>query len=975
MKNSVSSLLAVLIMASALTVQATPMDSETQNMVIDRLERVISNLKSNQGTWVSSNLRLADLLAERARLRFMKAIEAGDSTGGKASAEDRKKATSIYEAVQNRVEQNEQGRILFQLAHLYEASGDRKKSVSLFNRILKNSARYERALVLKARTGLADIQFMEGKFRQAQSNYEIALKDSKVENRGLITYRVAWCQFNQNRLTAAIGTLERLLQTPNLLTKDSTQGQIYDAGFHGDVARDLATFYGRRTITRAHVQKFQDLSPTDQRQELLMYFAGEADRLGQKQAAYDVYQLYLQDPKLSQEQKLEVYVRLAQIRYDMGQGSNSNKDFALAAETYKSVRCSSRDNKCEELQKRMRRYVTELHKSRKIKPDAAVLQAYQIYVGTFPQDTQTAILGAQVALDLKQYAQAASLYRTASDSAGKDQKHLEIALLGEIEAAELGKNAKSREEAYLRYLRMNPNGKQAHEVRYQYAQVVSEQKRHDEAAKLFRELALDTKMPANLRGQSADLALDALAIQKKDADIELWALEFAQAFPAKRAEYQRMSRKALMNQVAQTANNQNSSNREMQNALDKMSKTNLRTATAAEKILHFRNQEILAQKVGNEALVLASLNGLLAEKSLSASDREEALSRKVGLYESRLDFRSAYNTARQMRFPKLSVAQKELRLGTLADLAEMNPNRHYNAALKAGLSGVQAASLRSRLVLSAKNPISELNKQASKLRQSRALYAETVLVVYAKTRNEKALRTHLRQISKTAEGRFIEKQPFYREQRALSGRVARHRLNGKSQVLMKRTIDQRVKLLADADRALVRAVRMNDFTAQVMALTVVERENERMVKDLMGLPVPPRLNAAQKAEYMALLEQQSRPFGQKAQVARQKLMEFWGNERALGSLIAEYNNARPEVKPLLRDELRVLAEFSGGGSRNSRLQAVLRDGEPSRKELLDARTAVRQDPKNKRNVQRLRELETKIGHPLMATYLENRLAQ
>ncbi|MBX3040335.1 MAG: hypothetical protein KF789_06460 [Bdellovibrionaceae bacterium] len=974
MKNLTNSFLSILIVATALHAKAVPMDPETQTSVIDRLERVISQMSNKEPSWVASNLRLADLLAERARLRFMSEIEK-TGKGGAGSEADRKKATDLYESVQNRVSAQEQGRILFQLAHLYEGSGNRKKSLDLFNKILKTPAKYESFLVLKARTGLADIQFQEGKFKAAQDNYEVAMKDSKLENRGLVMYRVAWCQFNRNKLSDGIKTLEKLAGTPSLLTKDSTKGQVYDSGFHGDVVRDLATFYSRRSIGKSDINQFRDLAPTDQMQELLLFFSGEADRLGQKQAAYDILKIYIEDPKLSTEEKLEAYVRMAQARYDMGRSNDSNEDFALAAMTFKQAKCSSKDNKCDELQKRMKRYVTELHRSKKVKPDVAVLKAYFIYVQTFPQDAETAILGAQVALDLKNYPMAGSLYRSASNGT-QDAKFLEIALMGEIEAAELQKTAKVREEAYLRYLKVLPNGKSRHEVRYQYAQVTYEQQKHAEAAALFKEIALDTSAPAALRRKSADLSLDSLAIQHRDSDIELWALEFAQAFPKDRAEFQKISRKALMNQVAKTANSKDSSNWEMKKALDKMLATNLSTATSQEKVLHYKNQEVLARKTGNELVVLSSLNGLLAEKTLSASEREEALARKVGLYETRLDFRSAYNTATQMKFASLSKAERELKLGTLADLAEMNANRHYQAALNAGLKGTAGASLRSRMVLSSKNPAAELKKHQNELRKYPNLMAEAVLVIFAKTKSENAVKPFMGSISRTAEARFINKQSFYPTHQSLARRLANQRLNGSSQALMKRTIDQRMKLLAEADSSLVQAVRLNDYTAQIMTLSTVEKENERMVQDLLSLPVPPRLSAAQKAQYTSLLEQQSRPFAQKAQVSRQKLLEFWSNDRALSSLISEYENARNEVKPLLRNELRLLSEFSSGSGQNSRLKSALSEGDgPSRKELLALRQEVSRNPRDVRSIQKLRDLETKIGHPLMATYLDGRLNQ
>ena len=59
--------LILLLSLAVTTAKAEKLDSETQNQVISRLERVLAQMDKDQSPWVGTHLRLADLLAERAR--------------------------------------------------------------------------------------------------------------------------------------------------------------------------------------------------------------------------------------------------------------------------------------------------------------------------------------------------------------------------------------------------------------------------------------------------------------------------------------------------------------------------------------------------------------------------------------------------------------------------------------------------------------------------------------------------------------------------------------------------------------------------------------------------------------------------------------------------------------------------------------------------------------------------------------------
>lgn len=980
MKNLKALLIPLLI--SFVTTPALAMDSSTRDQVIQRLERVLEQMDKKERAWVASNLRLADLLAERARERFMQETEA-NCKNCKGSQADRERAIGMYEEVLKRPQGFDESVVLFQLAHLHDQAGDATKPEQMFKRILAAKAgRYPEEIVDRARTSLADLYFHKGQNKEALKLYQEALSKKTQAHNGLVRYRIAWCQFHTGQLVTATKTLETLAGDRASLTRQGTEGLAYDEGFHSDVVRDLAIFYSRRPIKQADVARYRRLSPVNDRGSNLLHFAEEADRIGQKAAAEWIYQTYLKEPNLAPEKQLEVLVRLAQVKYDRGDSRASTAEFALAAQTMKKLRCETPEQ-CEKVQKRMKYYVTELHRSQKTNVTLDVARSYFIYSRVFPSDLEMALRGAQVSMDLKQYVMATNLYREASVEAQRqiskeETKQLlewrRVAVLGEVEAAELTKDIKAREAAYIHALKLIPEDKEAFAIRYQLARVPYEQKQWAKAASAFRELALDKTGDAGLRKQSADLALDSLVMEKRDADIETLATEFASALPAHADEFRRLSRKAVMAQVAQTANNDSASNSELNRTLKKLLTTDVSGATENERILHLKNTVVVARKVGDKNILTRALGALLATKSLSAKDREDALAQLVGEYEARLDFAKAYETALQMRFTGLSQAEKERRLGTLADLAGRNPSRHYNAALNAGLKGQASLALRARLVGMSANPMGEFKKQQKFLKADRQLFAETLLMVYAKTRDLKAVRafTQDRSIRNLAPIRFIEKQPFYVEHQTLARQISIHRLRTKSDRQLQTSLQERLGLLKKADASVKKAVALGDFTAQVITLTTAATENERMAMDITALPLPAGLKPAEQQQYQQLIAQQAAPYSRKAQVVRQKLSEFWGNEAALNALIRDFEGARPEMKSLLRDELRLLAGAAPSGAK-SRLDRTLAQNGPEREELLSARENVRREPNDRRQLERLKALETKIGHPLMSSYLEVRL--
>lgn len=958
------------------TAHAAKMSSSTQDQVIQRLERVISALDKTEASWLPSQQRLADLLSERARLRFMEEVEAS-CEGCKGSKDDRLKAVAIYQNLLGQLKINDHGPILFQLAHLHEMAGQTDQAISLFRQVIREAKakKISADIVARSHSGLGDLLFQKGQFKEAKGHYELALKDAKLAGRGLVIYNLAWCEFNLDKLNAGVSTMEGLLKKPELITRETEEGIKYDPVFHADIQRDLATFYARRPITTAEIAKYEAFTPKEKRKELLLHFASEADRLGQKKAAATIYNRYLEDESLTREERLEAFVRLAQVNYDGGDTSKSTQDFAKAALEFQN-NCKDAV-KCEELAKTMKRYVTELHRSKKLKPDTDLLNAYLIYTKTFPDDTEMAQRGSQVADNMGKHAIAMQFARSVSSNKNSAPEVQKAALLSELSTAEKSENPILRKAAYQNYLSVAPQGSKSFEVRYQMAYLSYQEKNHRDAAQAFYTLAMDKSGPAELRKKSADLSLDSLVQMKYEDSLEDWAWQYAAAFPQARREFETIARKALINRVALVANDKNASKSSLAKARDQMQKANFASAKTSEKILLYTNLSVVAQRLQDDETFLRALQSLLSQPGLSNERREETLGKIVSHYEKKLDFKAAYNMALKMNFPRMAKKEKELRLGTLADLASLNPTQHYRKALVSGLKGESARSVKSRLVLLSSHPVRELKTHVADLAKDPGLLNEITLLVFARTGDKKGLKPVLvrRELRNQSAPNFIEKQDFYNEISNFKAKIARHRLNAKTDSRLQKTLKERMKLLKEADAELSKSLKFKDITAQLLALNIVATENSRMAQDLATLPVPAKLTAAEKNQYLELMKQQTKPYFVKAKFAQERESEIWERSPNLPQLLKEYTVVRPELKKLLRRELQLLTTLPGNSRMHSQVRNAINEETLTWNDLVAARKTVAANPNNINDLEKLKSLETKIGHPLMPSYLEARLNQ
>lgn len=983
-------ILAALLFAFVQLASAVKMDETTHDQVIQRLEMGVESLEKADPARNAVLIRLADLYADRARLKAMNEVQAGCTQKCPGSLADRNRAIKLYNEALPKVEKSEQGRTLLQIAHLHALNDESKKSTDLYGKILKSpKSAYSSEVKALANSSMGEIHFRKGDFKTALKYFEAARREN-LKNRALVEYRIAWCHLNLGHNQKAISTIVNLLQNPELMATQTTDGKNVDPSFVQDVSQDLAKFLAHSEIGPRQIQLLRDLSPDNMRKSNLHTLGTETDRLGNKKASLVVWAAYVDEGEVQPNEKLEVQTRVAKIFYDMNKLDLATNAYEKAMDLWKKHGCTGDADFCGELKTRLRGMVTAWNKAQKKKPTNNLFRVYIAYTNVFSDDTEMLHWGAVVGRDLGKHKESAVMFHKAAAQAYADlQKKpndkelknlLEGSLLGEIEMAEASKDLKAREAAYNYYLQINPNGAEAFRVRYQRAQVYYQTNRFQEAFSEFHYLAsMPSKEHKDLGVKSADLALDSLVALKDDKSLQVRSLEYARFFPERKTEYLKISRKATLNIVAANLKNEKKNDQSDYKAnLVALNQVNMDGADDAEKIKFYKNRIIVAQKALALDSVIKTSDLLIGVKTVSAEDREWAMAQKVWVAELQLNFAEAYKLSKKMQLSHLSKADRELRLALLAELAGLNARPHQEAYLRMAPS-VRAGNLvRVTLIKNSSRPWNELNKHLRPLKQTPDLLASIVLETFARDKNTKKAEQLLRStsIARYPAGQTLSRHLGMRDFYAFDRKIRAHKIYGYSEAAMQKGLKERLKLLSQSERQAQQAFNKHDWTLQVLTLSQLGRENRRLYQDIQALPVPRRLNAQQRQQYLAQVKQLSDPYLARAEKIESELADMWSNSNSVQNLQTAYVTASPELQSLYREEIGPLAASAPGGARN-RLNNLLNTPyrRPSQKDILLARRELQADPFDISKAEQLRALEAQNGRPAMVVYLDERISQ
>lgn len=974
--------------AGAPTASATSATAQdkTRDLLIEKLTQVYLNIAPADASKVAITLRLADLHAERARQDAMNELASG-CTVCKAGVEDRKKALAYYQEVLSKIPASSLGKVLAQVGHLYELTGNEKDAIDTYNRILQDSKTPE--AVSEAHLSLAEVYFKRRDFTQARTHYGAVLAIPQAASRGLAAYRFAWCEFNEGSLEPAIQGLVKILKDPALLSRNSAGGTIQvDRQFQDEVSRDLATFMARRTVTLADAQLIYELSPEQAKLANLTYLAGEVERLGQAAPAITLWR-FVQEKQSQPQARLEGHIRLAQLEMEQGIRKEGIRDFESALALWSQVGdCQA--SECRELKARLRKFVTDWNRVEKKAPTAELLAAYQSYLKIFSQEADMSLWAAQVAEDVKDYALAVELFQNgakiasavtapkADPAAIEAAKQVEAGLLGAIASAELSKDSTLLVKAYDGYLAQSRERKKAVEVQYQKAHLLYEKADYANAAEALRTVALLKEGTPEIRKQAADLSLDSLVLLKDDHRLEEWATEYAKVFPQQAQDFAAISRKAVLNQSVEAAKTDAGD----EAAWKTLARFDLSGATNEEKAAFYKNKLILAEKMQKFSDARETVEQLLRVPGIAKEDEQYALSRKAWLAELVLDFDGALRATEKIATPEISGSKKWLKLAMYADLAAKDPKPFYSQFLKDSKDEDKNVAIAAQLVRDSKEPLKEIERQKAILSKRPEVYAEAYLETYGRASAQGGMDVVKKALSvaalrPTKAGKILARIAFLDEYSKLRAKMVAQQLDGSSQAKMAKTLKARMALMEQAEKLASRAIESGDWTSQLVSLDLLGGQSERFYQEILSLPVPAGLSGEEEQQYLSLLSQQAAPHQLRANDVKKKVSEFWANESAIAQLDESLMKEHGALRAIVVREIQALAEVAPDAKKTQLVAMSERKEEapvvPALAVLEGARQAVRENPMSRERIEALLNLEKQMGRPAMVAYLEGRL--
>ncbi|MGZ3804175.1 MAG: tetratricopeptide repeat protein [Pseudobdellovibrionaceae bacterium] len=935
--------------------------SSMDNMLIDKLEQIYQHLAPKDSSKVPVTLRLADLYAERARTESMKEIDQG-CTLCKVGEADRKKALRLYTEVMDRAPEAVQSKVLIQVGHLYQLTGENAKAISFYNKILQENKTPE--VKADAQLSLGEIYFKARDFAKAQGFYQDFLKNVTTGSRNLAAYRSAWCAFNLGDIDNSVKQMEQILKTP--------QAKV-DPQFQEEVSRDYATFLSKKSLEKTDIENLFQLSPESVRVANVKGLALDLERVGKKNDALNVW-TFVFNSLSKPEDRLAAKISLAQLYFDVNNKKEGIESFESAMNLWPELKvCQS--SLCEELHRRSRQFVVSWHQLEKKSPTAELWAAYRAYLKNFPEDADMNLYAANVARELKDWNGAWEAYHKALASQGKDADKLETTLVAMLELAEASKNAKFITESYELYLSQSLRRSKAFEVSYQKAHQLYEQAQYEPASQELRRLALDQKGEAKIRKQAADLSLDALVLMKDESRLKNWAAEYAQTFTEGSKEFSQIVQKAILNHSASIAADKGS-----EAAYAELGEFNPSLASPEDNIKFFKNKLILAEKLNKFSEAQSAAESLLQQAGLSPEDAEYAWERKASLAEMRLDFASAVTATHKLQ-KSLKPDEKLLKLAIFSDLAGQSSSLYYDQYLHASKDEENKKLVLTELVRNSRNPEKEIESHRDLLGKSPQLLAQLYTEVYAKSSSESVLKKVLKDPSMKAtdSGKLLARVSFLKDFSALKTKLLAHKLETKNDRKLAASLKGRVDLLGKLENLTKQAIEAGDWTSQLVSLDCLAKESERFYSEILSAPVPSNLGEEEQQQYLQLLSAQARPFQSKSLEAKSKVEQFWKSanwqaslktswqQSALRNIILLEVKALQEIAP--PEYQRDLAELST----DKKEIATMRAERPSLQELQMARNLVQENPLDKKALEALLELEKRSENSAMTQYLQTRL--
>lgn len=969
--------LSLLILATVQVARAEKLDVETHTTLIQKLESALG-MNTDDAMVSQPKLvhRLADLYAERARLLAFDKEGQGEKIYKNQIQSDRKKSLSLLGKTLPHVEKSEKGPVLMQMAHLHGMLQQPQEAKKIYLQIEKNSSSYDRRTQALALIQLGDLAFQKGELPQAQRYFERALRISDNPRKAYSQFRLAWIHFSRGQTITAERQLVQILKDPELMKNGKAS---LDPAFQEEVSHDLATFMAHNDITPASLSLLTSLSPENTRKKNLIYLATELDRTAKKKSALYVWSS-LGPHEITFDDQLDRQVQVARIEYDLGHKKSLLKELNTAIFLIKSPSCSN-NPKCPVAQQNLRRIITDWGKAEERLPTLDLLQAYFLFTTHF-EDDEMAYWAAQSAMTLKKYKMAFEFYATTANLLFKksqaSSKRFEGSLLGAIEAAELSRLLPLRIQAYQMYLKLNPKGNKASEVRYQIAHSFYEKNDFATASQEFRTLALDSTLPQSLREKAGDLCLDSTVILKNDAQLEAYSFELSRGLKSRSSEYMAIWRKSVLNQAAKVIN-QNSATSAQEHQLAKIQSLNLSTWPLDQRRQMIKNKIVLSFRLKNLTALNAASKELLSVSAKSLEDQNLAAHHLAWIAEIQMDFKG---TLYWMKRIKPTAKEKENHLFKMALLKELdgqNPRNEYTQfiAISKNRSKKQYAS--HQLVIHSYRPAQDFKKYEKVLLGHSVFYRSAGLFVFEKTKDKKLARQLLSRSSvrNSVEGQLISHSLELDDHLETLNKVSRTPLKPMSDAKLKLALNKRIQIIKGMEKKANRAIARKDSSLQLIYLTSVGHLNEQLAEQILSLPFPKNLKSSQYKAYQEQVQAMVQPYSLQAKTIQEKVRQLWKQSSSQKSFQALHDLSEQKSRPgslLASQEIRSLKQsaqkvnlnfdpFIDYSSERHKVAA----------QLQDLKQRIQENPFDSSSLVKMKTLQSSYNDGPMLAYLDGRL--
>lgn len=939
MNKSIAAAVAFAIFISISSSFAVRLDKETHTALIQRLESVRADLGPRDVSFIPTTLRLADLLADRARLLDMESMEDKKSFSEAAKA-DRLKAIGLYESVEKQLTDTQRENALLQKSQLLQLVGNVSGSEVVLNQVRRETPPTDNEYLV-ATEALADIEFARGNYLKSHQLYSELQRSSKRSDFG--DYRLAWCEINIGREGSAVQKMESLLSKKNLET-----------GLRKEVSRDVVLFYSRTNFQDNMIAKVKRFSHAEDFESNLKLFAEELKRLGKRKEAALVLNEYLKTADKS-EMNATAKADLFESLVHTGQKQEANKVLAEIV----GNRCKE---DCADIQSTVQRTLRLWANEEAPKLSKEVVESFKTYARMRPLDQTAMLFGIKMAQDADMHQHALTLL-SAVIAETKDKNVLENALKAQVVSAEKTKNPAAKEMALRSYLERGQDANLKKDIQIELISAMIENKNWSSAEQLALKvyeqtkdkevglLVLDTYNKSNQTEKERQFSL-----RMSDGNVDS---------PYYR-NYKRLSLEMVQNKLNQ--------NKTEKSDLILMTDIANKSKSSEEKFRALNDSFLVAAKLQDFAALKKIANEMVqVSSSLPPAKKLMALEKRMLVADLELDYATSLNIDRKMDTSK-------------------SPAKIFRMALKARLAGTPDLKLEQQIldgaqfdynqrlwileqqIASSPRPLALLERNSKVASRSREIHSRLALMCLAKTPIKKMISYTNR--TPALKGSLVDVMMKRRQviskmseslQLGLRTKIASRSVNSFGQ-----TLDSKIGYIQAIESLQQRNIK--DSVSMLVGLNYWIALNQDFVKELNQAKNLVPMSAKNKKTFLQQIDAQIASLNKKITEADAQIQTSWDQEK----VEEEFSKALSISHPLQREALIAEAQFWKSAT-SGRLQSLLDNllnkksgASTSGSSLASIYNNLKANPFRKDLAQQLAKEEESRGNYVMSVFISQR---